>query len=129
MMSVLERTGEIGTSMALGTRRKAVLQLFLTEGALLGVLGARETALWFAGTDNGSFVAALITLAIVSIFIALGMKTYARIQKVSFYGGMLGLLIVLVLLLTGSPQGFREGFETNAVEMFGAQPGVYEATA
>jgi basic amino acid/polyamine antiporter, APA family len=96
---------------------------------LLGVLGARDTALWFAGTNNGSFVAALITLVIVSIFIALGMKTYARIQKFSFYGGMLGLLIVIVLLLTGSPEAFRSGYEQNAAELFGAQPGVYDSTA
>lgn len=39
MMSVLERTGEIGTSMALGTRRRRVLRLFLAEGALLGAIG------------------------------------------------------------------------------------------
>jgi APA family basic amino acid/polyamine antiporter len=95
---------------------------------LLGILGAKDAALWFAGTNNGQFTASLITLAIVSLFIALGMKTYARIQKFSFYGGMLGLLIVFVLLLTGSPEGFRAGFESNAVELFGAQPGVYEAT-
>ena len=96
---------------------------------LLGVLGARDAALWFGGTNNGAFIASLLTLAIVSVFIALGMKTYARIQKFSFYGGMLGLFIVIVLLLTGSAEAFREGFERNAVEMFGAQPGVYDATA
>ena len=39
MMSVMERTGEIGTSMALGTRRRRVLRLFLAEGALLGAIG------------------------------------------------------------------------------------------
>ncbi|HEX9838372.1 MAG TPA: APC family permease [Anaerolineales bacterium] len=96
---------------------------------LLGILGAKDTALWFAGTNNGQFASSLITLAIVSLFIALGMKTYARIQKISFYGGMLGLFIVIVLLLTGSPEAFREGLEKKAVELFGAQPGVVEATA
>ncbi len=40
MMSVMERTGEIGTVMALGTRRKQLLGLFLTEGLLLGIIGA-----------------------------------------------------------------------------------------
>jgi amino acid transporter len=96
---------------------------------LLGILGARDTALWFAGTNNGQFASSLITLAIVSLFIALGMKTYARIQKISFYGGMLGLFIVIVLLLTGTPEAFRAGLEKNAVELFGAQSGVVEATA
>ena len=96
---------------------------------LLGIIGAQDTALWFAGTQNGSFVASLITLAIVSVFIALGMKTYARIQKFSFYGGMLGLLIVIVLFLTGSNSAFKAGLDSNATAMFGAQPGVYDATA
>jgi len=40
MMSVLERTSEIGTAMALGTRRSAILGRFITEGALLGFLGS-----------------------------------------------------------------------------------------
>lgn len=39
MMSVMERTGEIGTMMALGIRRRGVLGQFLAEGAVLGVLG------------------------------------------------------------------------------------------
>lgn len=38
-MSVMERTSEIGTSMALGYSRKDILKLFVTEGALLGILG------------------------------------------------------------------------------------------
>jgi len=95
---------------------------------ILGVLGARDTALWFASTQNGAFTSSLLTLAVVSIFITLGMKTYARIQKFSFYGGMVGLLIVVVLLLTGSPAAFKSGLEANATSMFGAQPGVYDAT-
>jgi ABC-type transport system, involved in lipoprotein release, permease component len=39
MMSVLERTAEIGTALALGTRRGGILRQFLTEGASLGVFG------------------------------------------------------------------------------------------
>ncbi|OJZ09865.1 MAG: ABC transporter permease [Thiobacillus sp. 63-78] len=38
-MSVMERTIEIGTAMALGIRRKRILSLFLMEGGLLGILG------------------------------------------------------------------------------------------
>ena len=38
-MSVLERIGEIGTLMALGTPRKHVLRLFMIEGVILGFLG------------------------------------------------------------------------------------------
>ena len=39
MMTVVERTGEIGTAMALGVRRSQVLRQFLLQGALLGTLG------------------------------------------------------------------------------------------
>src|ERR687892_234786 len=38
---------------------------------LLGVVGAQDAALWFGGTNNGQFTSSLITLAIVSLFIAL----------------------------------------------------------
>jgi APA family basic amino acid/polyamine antiporter len=95
---------------------------------ILGILGAKDAALWFAHTQSGGFTASIITLAIVSIFIALGMKTYARIQKLSFYGGMLGLLIIIGMLLTNSQADFKKGLETNATSMYGAQPGVYDAT-
>lgn len=39
MMSVLERTREIGTSLAIGQRRRAVLRMFVAEGLLIGVVG------------------------------------------------------------------------------------------
>ena len=39
MMSVFERTGEIGTAMALGVPRARILRQFLLEGVLLGVAG------------------------------------------------------------------------------------------
>jgi putative ABC transport system permease protein len=38
-MNVLERTGEIGTSLAIGVSRWRVVRQFLLEGALLGTLG------------------------------------------------------------------------------------------
>lgn len=39
MMSVLERTTEIGTSLAIGQRRQAVLRMFVSECLLLGLAG------------------------------------------------------------------------------------------
>ena len=38
-MSVLERTTEIGTIMAIGSRRSQVLRMFIIEGILIGVFG------------------------------------------------------------------------------------------
>jgi putative ABC transport system permease protein len=45
MSGVIERTGEIGTAMALGTRRRGILAQFVAEGLLLGVLGGAVGAL------------------------------------------------------------------------------------
>ncbi|MBP6179244.1 MAG: APC family permease [Anaerolineales bacterium] len=95
---------------------------------ILGVLGMQSTAVWFAGTGTPLFVSSVITLSFVSLVIFLGMKTYARIQKFSFYAGVLGLLIVIALLFTGTPEKFKAGFEANAIAIFGSQPGVYDAT-
>lgn len=39
LMSVLERTREIGTMMSVGVRRRQILSLFLLEAALLGLAG------------------------------------------------------------------------------------------
>ena len=39
MMSVLERTTEIGTSLAIGVRRRALMRMFVAEGALIGAVG------------------------------------------------------------------------------------------
>jgi putative ABC transport system permease protein len=39
-MSVVERTGEIGTMRAMGVRRKGIREQFLVEGSLLGLIGA-----------------------------------------------------------------------------------------
>ena len=39
IMNVLERTGEIGTLMAMGVRRRKVVSLFLVESLYLGLIG------------------------------------------------------------------------------------------
>ena len=96
---------------------------------LLGALGAKGLAVWFAGPDTALFICSLLTLVFVSVVIIMGMKTYARIQKYSFYAGMLGLLIVIVLLFTGSPEKFKAGMEANSAAYFGTQAGVHDATA
>jgi putative ABC transport system permease protein len=38
-MSVMERTTEIGTSLAIGLRNFEILRLFLMEGVLIGITG------------------------------------------------------------------------------------------
>ncbi|MGH8595037.1 MAG: ABC transporter permease, partial [Gammaproteobacteria bacterium] len=55
IMNVMERTGEIGTLMALGLKRQKILGLFVNEGILLGMLGG------VAGAVLGLSVGALIS--------------------------------------------------------------------
>jgi len=53
--AIVERTTEIGTLRAIGLRRSGILSLFVTEGALLGVMGALagiSLALAIAGLVN-----------------------------------------------------------------------------
>jgi putative ABC transport system permease protein len=56
-MSVVERTDEIGTTRAMGVRRRGIRRQFLLEGSMLGVLGATlgvVLAFIVASVVNGS---------------------------------------------------------------------------
>lgn len=55
VMNVMERTGEVGTLLAIGLKRRKILQMFATEGLLLGVLGG------VAGVVLGVALAELIS--------------------------------------------------------------------
>jgi basic amino acid/polyamine antiporter, APA family len=101
-------------------------QLFFTP--LLGILGAKDAALWFNQTPMGLFVTSLVTCGFVTFYIAIGMKLYSRIQKVCFYISMVALLVVFAFLLFGTHDAFVAGLEEFAPKLFGAEPGVYEAT-
>ena len=54
-MSVLERTTEIGTSLAIGLRSSEIMRLFLLEGALIGIVEQikfKEAQVALLLTDN-----------------------------------------------------------------------------
>jgi putative ABC transport system permease protein len=54
-MNVLERTGEIGTLMALGTPRRRILGLFVLEGFFIGLIGG------LAGLGIGCLLAQVLS--------------------------------------------------------------------
>ncbi len=95
---------------------------------LLAVVGARDAALWFAWQPSAWFLVCVLTVLFAAAVIAMGMKTYARVQKWCFWIGNAGLLVVCLLLLFGSNADFRTGLEANATRLLGAAPGVYDAT-
>ena len=94
---------------------------------LLAIAGFKDAALWFL-TQNGQFVGMLSVCVIVFIYIAIGMKWYARVQKFCFIGGSIGLAIVFLLLLFGNNATFVANYNALAPQ-FGATAGdVYAAT-
>jgi amino acid transporter len=95
---------------------------------LLAVLGLKDLAIWFTVTPEGAVASVVALLVFVSIVIGLGMRAYSRVQKFCFWVGMAGLLAVFALLLFGSQEGFKQGLEAMATKLFGAAPGVYDAT-
>ena len=100
---------------------------FLTPMAAL--LGAPEMALWFTSPGAGQLTAMVLVCVIVFIYIAVGMKWYARFQKLCFYMGMVGLALVFGLLLMGNKESFIAGLNTNLPALYGVpQADYYAAT-
>ena len=93
---------------------------------LWATLGSPSGAAWF-GTSNGVFVVTLITIALAGVLVSLGMGGYARIQKWCIYGGGLGFLVVMALLLFSSHASFVSSFNYEAHKLFGVS-GAYQAT-
>jgi APA family basic amino acid/polyamine antiporter len=88
---------------------------------LLAIVGAQGAALWFTQTSNGILVAAVFLCLLVGVYIAVGMKWYARIQKFCFWGGVVGLALVFLLLLFGNQMTFMANLDSLSAQLFGAQ--------
>jgi basic amino acid/polyamine antiporter, APA family len=82
----------------------------------------------FFGGPTGLFVASMAVALLASVYISLGMRAYARIQKFCFYGGLVGLAIMLVLLLVNSNASFVSAFNSQASELYGASGNAYQQT-
>ena len=82
----------------------------------------------FFSEDKGLFWASVITAVLASFLIALGIRTYARIQNFCFYGGLIGLAFMFVLLLINSKTDFISALNTEGAEVLGAKGDVYAGT-
>jgi basic amino acid/polyamine antiporter, APA family len=94
---------------------------------IFSILGQADTAAWF-GTNNGIFVTSLIVIVLAGVVVSLGMEGYARFQKFCFWGAILGLGIMAILMLLNGQDDFRQAFNGQAAERFGLQGDVYGQT-
>src|SRR5438093_2516694 len=100
------------------------VQFFLPLAYTLQLSGVAT----FFTSQTGLFVSCLIVLAFVSVVVTLGMETYARIQKICFWIGLGGLVVVCGLLLFASQSDFQHAFNREAASLFGASGNAYQAT-
>lgn len=91
--SVTERTGEIGTAMALGAPRRRILGSFLAEGATLGVVGGA------AGVVLGVALAAGISAAGIPMPPPPGMG-HGFLAQIRITPGLAGQAFALAVLTT-----------------------------
>jgi basic amino acid/polyamine antiporter, APA family len=95
-------------------------------GPLAAIIGWEWGYTFWSG-DDGIFVSSAITALLAAGFISMGMRRYARFQKMCFYGGVVGLAIVMLLLLFNSKDSFITNFNEQSLELYGVE-NAYQAT-
>jgi APA family basic amino acid/polyamine antiporter len=95
-------------------------------GPLCAIIGWDSAVTFWSGHD-GVFVASIVTALLASFFIALGIRTYARLQKICFYGGVIALAVVALLLLFNSKSSFISHFNDQSQDLYGVK-NAYAAT-
>jgi amino acid transporter len=100
------------------------VEVFVPLGAIVGADG------WvsFFSEAKGLFASSIIVALLASLVISLGMRTYARIQKVCFYGGLVGLAFMFILLLVNSKADFISALNTQSSEVLGTSGNAYQGT-
>jgi len=91
---------------------------------LFAIAGAKDIAINFISDPVFGMIGSLIVCALVFVYIAVGMKWYARIQKFCFWGGVVGLAGVFLLLLFGNQAAFAANLNSIVPGMYGTEPGV-----
>ncbi len=74
----------------------------------------------FLASKNGLFTVCLIAIAMAGVLVSLGMEGYAKVQRVCFYIGMVGLGVMLLVMLFASKGGFVSAFNQEAKNLFGS---------
>jgi APA family basic amino acid/polyamine antiporter len=96
--------------------------------ALLGLNGVAAFFNTVPPDSPGLFVSSMIVAIVASLYVSLGMRAYARIQKFCFYGGLVGLAAMILILLISSQSDFVSSYNSGARELFGAGGNAYQQT-
>src|SRR6266542_3828655 len=100
------------------------VEVFQPLAALFELNGVTD----FLASNNGLFVACLITVALAGLLVSLGMEVYAKVQKFCFYLGIAALALVFLVMLFGSRSGFQSAFNQESSNLFGASGDTYAKT-
>jgi basic amino acid/polyamine antiporter, APA family len=92
------------------------------------ILGAEGWVSFFNDPTPGLFISSIIVALLASLVISLGMRTYARIQKICFFGGLVGLAFMFILLLINSKADFISAFNAEAGSSLGAGSDAHQRT-
>jgi len=93
LMSMFERTREIGTMLAMGTPRSWIIALFMLEATLLGLLGA------LVGVAGGNLLGALINSAGLHMPPPPGYTVHISFRVLHVPGLMIGSSILVIASL------------------------------
>jgi basic amino acid/polyamine antiporter, APA family len=93
-----------------------VKEFFVPLAAVVGW----NRGITFWSEPKGIFTASVITALLAAMFISIGMRGYAKLQKICFYGGILGLLIVFGLLIFHTKNAFIGAFDHHAQSTYHA---------
>ncbi len=93
----------------------------------LAALAGSSDLLAFFSSNNGIFFVSLVTIALTSGLVALGMAGYARIQRWCLYAGLIAFAIMVVLMLVSSQADFKAAFDRASSSLFGVT-GAYDKT-
>jgi len=99
-------------------------EVFVPLAAILNLDGV----LAFFSGSTGLFTSSMIVAILASLYVSLGMRAYARIQKFCFYGGLVGLAVMIVILLVSSRSDFVTAYNAGAQDLFGAGGNAYQGT-
>ncbi len=98
-----------------------VFQPFLAVlSDLTGSKGLIDAALWL-NTQAGTFFSSFVVIVLAFIYISLGMKWYARLQKTCFFIAVAAFIGMLALLLVNTNAQFAAGFNHYVSTLFGSE--------